>query len=286
MNILYIGSAGVLSIQPFNALLESGIVVSAVGVFKPVHFNNKIIALENASLALAANSSDVPVIDLSLPVAEIVSQCERLSISLILMSCYSRRLPNALMNLAKAGCYNMHPSLLPKFRGPEPIFWQMKNASETGVSWHLVEKEFDTGKVVSQKKILLDDGASYLEICAQIANTGTKLMMQLLSDLTENSLTSTEQNFKLASYQHYPEAQDFVIDLNGSARQAYNFMCAAQIFSTSFICRIANQQFYLRQALGYDNNSSLECVEIQADRLYIPCHEGVLIATYTDKMPV
>ena len=136
MNIFYIGSAGVLSLIPFKKLLSSKFTVSAVGVANPITFKNKIIALENESLSLAANSFNIPVIDLSQAVHDIVAQCESYSIDVILMSCYGQRLPAEIINIAVKGCYNMHPSLLPRFRGPEPIFWQMKLASEIGVSWH------------------------------------------------------------------------------------------------------------------------------------------------------
>ncbi len=74
MNILFIGSSGALSLVPFKSLLSSSHSISAVGVQNPIQFDNKIIALENESLALAANHSSIPVIDMSQPVDEIVKR--------------------------------------------------------------------------------------------------------------------------------------------------------------------------------------------------------------------
>ena len=127
MNILYIGSSGALSLTPFHKLLSSAYSVAAVAVHKPIQFQNKIIALENESLALAATRAEVPVIDLSQALADLIKQISDISIDVILMSCYSRRLPDAIINLPSKGCYNMHPSLLPRYRGPEPIFWQSRS---------------------------------------------------------------------------------------------------------------------------------------------------------------
>ena len=138
MNIFFIGSSGALSLVPFKSLLSSGHSISAVGVQDPIQFDNKIIALENESLALAANHSSIPVVDMSQPVDDIVKQLSAHVIDVILVSCYGKRLPDRIIKLASAGCYNMHPSLLPGFRGPEPIFWQMKYAVAIGVSWHMV----------------------------------------------------------------------------------------------------------------------------------------------------
>ena len=258
MNILYIGSSGVLSLIPFKKLLSSKVTVSAVGVAKPIAFDKKIIALENESLALAANASNIPVIDLSQAVCDIVDQCESYCIDIILMSCYGERLPDEIIKLAVKGCYNMHPSLLPRFRGPEPIFWQMKLASEMGVSWHQVVHEFDAGDIVAQQKVWLEEGESYSAISLQLAEAGAVLMLELLSDLTEDRQKLIPQDSAMASYYPYPEKQDFAIDLKSSAQQAYNFICATRAFAYLYLCQTGNRQFYLDEALDYDNNLMLE----------------------------
>ena len=286
MNILFIGSSGALSLSPFYKLLLSEYSVVAVAVYKPIKFQNKIIALENESLALAASKAEIPVIDLSQSLPELVAQISGITIDVIIMSCYSRRLPDVIIDLATRGCYNMHPSLLPRYRGPEPIFWQMRYADKTGVSWHKVVYEFDAGDIALQKEVFLDDGLSYSEISMFLAETGTDLMLKLLSEIASDSQTLIPQNADDASYCNYPESSDFVIDDRYSAQQIYNFMRATQVFSRSYLFQFDNYQFHLDAALDYDNNRCLETAEILGNRLYIPCNEGVLIATYTDKIPV
>jgi len=284
LNIFFIGSSGALSLSPFEKLISENYNVIAVGVYKPIVFDKKIIALENASLALAANALEIPVIDLSQAVADVVKQCKKYAIDVILMSCYSKRLPNSLIKLASNGCFNLHPSLLPYFRGAEPVFWQMKLAAETGISWHKVVEKFDAGDIVAQKKVYFDDGASYAEINSQLAKSGAALMLSLLSDVTNDQLALKPQNQASASYYPYPVKPDFSIDLNLSAQQIYNFMSATQIFSQPYMCQLGERMVYLNEALDYDNNLSLEEAEVQGDRLYIPCKEGVLMASYTDKL--
>lgn len=295
MNIFFIGSSGVLSLLPFQTLLASQHSIVAVGVNKPVVFGNntscgKIIALENESLALAANQQAIPVLDLSAPVADIIAQCEslgeNLAIDVLLISCYNKRLPDDIIQLARKGSFNMHPSLLPGFRGPEPVFWQMKCASNVGVSWHQVVTELDAGDIVAQNTIYIDDGADYRSITKQLADVGAKLMLELLTSLSANTLVYTEQDAKVASYYHYPDANDFVIDTDKSAQQIYNFMRATAMFSTDYRCRIGRHIFMLDKALDYDNNRVLTAAKVQANKLYIPCKEGVLIAGYTDKIAI
>lgn len=284
MNIFFIGSSGALSLLPFQTLLASQHSISAVGVNSPVYFDKKIIALQNESLALAANQQQIPLIDLSAPVTEIIAYCENLAIDVLLVSCYNKRLPAEIIKLASYGGFNMHPSLLPGFRGPEPVFWQMKQASDMGVSWHHLIAAFDAGDVVQQKKVFIDDGADYIAINKQLAAVASKLMLDLLTKLSTDELVATVQDPKMASYYAYPQHKDFVIDTNLTAQQLYNFMRATAVFSYTYRCQLEKSTFILDKALDYDNNCQLDTAEVEADRLFIPCKEGVLIASYTDKI--
>lgn len=284
MNILYIGSSGALSLIPFKKLLSTEHTISAAGVYNPLVFTNKIIALENEPLALSAQQRGIPVIDLSQPVNDLCEQLSRLDIDLILMSCYSKRLPDEVVILADSGCFNMHPSLLPRYRGPEPIFWQMKEAGDIGVSWHLVTENLDAGDIVKQQKVMLDDGLSFEEINLVLANAGAELMITLLSDIQAQTLKKTPQDEKQASYYTYPEQQDFTVDTAWSAQRAYNFMRATQAYGYACHCKFGGFDLTLEQALDYDNNASLANVEVHGNRVYIPFNEGVLIATYTGKL--
>jgi methionyl-tRNA formyltransferase len=284
MNILYIGSSGALSLAPFKYLNASQHSIVAVGVNNPIVFHNRIIALANESLALAATQQEIPVIDLSQSIENIVQRCKALSVDLILVSCYGKRLPGALTDFPAKGCFNMHPSLLPNYRGPEPIFWQMKEASQTGVSWHRVVHDFDAGDIVAQQNVVLEEGASYSEIKQQLADTGADLLPALLADLSAGTLTAKKQDSELASYYPYPAADDFVVDTSWPAQQAYNFMCATRAFGRPYHCQVGQHRYLLAEAIDYDNNDSLQEAEMKAKRLYIPCKDGVLITTFTVKL--
>lgn len=286
MNVFYIGSAGPLSLIPFKKLLSSSHSITAVGIYKPLIFNSKIIALENESLALAASQANIPVVDLSLDIKSVLQQCSNYAVDVSLMSCYGKRLHEELINFSRLGCYNMHPSLLPYYRGPEPIFWQMREAADMGVSWHKVTADFDAGDIVASKKVLLHDGEHYLEISKLLAEAATSLLPELLTAISDDSVTGIPQDPNTASYYPYPQKTDYIVDPEHSAQQLYNFMCASQIFSQSYRCDVGKYRYTLLQALDYDNNASLDEVAVQSDKLFIPCNEGVLIASYTAKMTI
>lgn len=284
MNIFYIGSSGALSLVPFKKLLSSSHTLSAVGVYKPVTVDAKVITLHNESLAMAACQHGVHIVDLSQPLNQILQQFNNLLIDIIIVSCYGHRIGKELVSIARFGCFNLHPSLLPRYRGPEPIFWQMKTGDVLGVSLHQVVHEFDAGNLVAQKRMIPDDGASYAAINQQLAVCGAELIMQCLLDVSAGDLTTMPQNHDIASYFPYPDEKDFIVDINWSAQHSYNFMRATEKFGLPYKCRTGDYCYLLMIALDYDNNATPECIEVQADRLYIPCAEGVLTATFTDRI--
>ena len=286
MNILFIGSSGSLSLLPFKALVNSRYHLVAVGVYHPLLMNTKIIALENASLALAARQNNIPIIDLSLPVDAIVEQLSTYAIDIILMACYSKRLPDEIINHVKGNCFNLHPSLLPAFRGPEPVFWQLKLGAKTGLSWHRVVHHFDAGEIVMQQSLRFDNGANYRQINHQLAEYGAVLMLQLLAAYGSGTLSAVAQNDQQASYYRYPQAEDFSIDTRTmrSAQQAYNFICATRIFANDYLCYTGTACYRINKAIAYLDTGSRKGLTKQGNYLYIPFHNSVLIAEDAGKL--
>ncbi len=284
MKILYIGSSSALSFVPFKALLSSGYHIVAVGMDNPVVFQQKIIALENESLSLAASEHEIPLINLALPVAEVIRQCRGYAVDIILMACYGKRLPVTFMDFPALGCFNLHPSLLPVFRGPEPVFWQMKAAAKTGVSWHKVVHDFDAGDIVAQQAVSLDDGMDYQQINLLLGKAGAEQILSFLPGMNDALQPVVKQSTELASYYPYPQQQDFVVERQWSARHAYNFMCATDKFGQLYHCQYGSYSYLLGQAIAYEEQADVEEIRVNNGKVIIPCKQSVLIATYAGKI--
>jgi methionyl-tRNA formyltransferase len=162
----------------------------------------------------------------------------------------------------------------------------MMYGADVGVSWHKVSHDFDAGDIVAQQRVKLDDGASYFDISSQLAENGAQLMHKFLAELASGKLTVVPQDEAEVSYYPYPSADDFEIDTNYSARQVYNFMRGTEVFAQPYRYRSGGQCFLLDKALGFDTDLASESTQIERDRLYIPCNEGVLIVSYTDKIDI
>jgi methionyl-tRNA formyltransferase len=103
---------------------------------------------------------------------------------LIVVACFPWRLPVWLRALPTAGCVNIHPSLLPDGRGPEPVFWTFRRGlTETGVTLHLMDEGFDAGPIVAQRRQAIPDDATLESLERDLARLGVQLLIDTLPAL-------------------------------------------------------------------------------------------------------
>jgi methionyl-tRNA formyltransferase len=75
---------------------------------------------------------------------------------LVLCTAFPWRMPAEALAVPRLGCVNGHPSLLPRYRGPTPVAWAVRNGeSEIGLTYHLMDEQFDTGAILAQKAVPL-----------------------------------------------------------------------------------------------------------------------------------
>ncbi len=219
-NIVFIGSQGVLSNIPLRVLLQSGINIKAIALLPEtrqiLENNPKSIAdvkvgddeslSSSASLLEIAQQYQIPVIELSDQLEQSVNALESVETDVILMSCFPRRLPAEIFQLPKFGCYNLHPSVLPAYRGPSPVHWQCEHkVSESGVTVHRVNAEFDEGEIAIQKKIKTRLCVNKVELAYRLAILGGEAFIELVQAIEADELELVPQSEAEASYYGFPE---------------------------------------------------------------------------------
>ncbi len=147
----------------------------------------------------------------------------------ICVACFSRRLPPGVVRLPRLGCLNVHPSLLPDNRGPDPLFWTFRRGEAfTGVTVHLLDEGFDSGPIVIQKAMDIPAGTTEAALEARLATLGGKLLARAVEGLATGALHPTPQDTTRATGYGWPQDDDYVIDLrqgDWSAERAYRFAC-------------------------------------------------------------
>lgn len=277
MNILFIGSNNLLSLKPFTALIESKHTLCAFAFDEENKGNlNTVTEYSIQSLALQNN---IPLIRLDKNYSDAVTTINLIQPDIILVSCYARLLPQTVFSSAKIGAFNIHPSMLPKFRGPAPIFWQLRNgAKPLGVSLHRIDESYDTGNIVLQKKMKVDDGISHEKLTDIFGDIASDLTIELLEAVDNNKLIDSNQIKELASYQSFPIQQDYSIKTTWTAKRIYNFISGYKGKDIYFTCELKGEVVNLMDALSYQNvaYAGMEDKEVlwQDENIKFCCNDG------------
>jgi methionyl-tRNA formyltransferase len=139
------------------------------------------------------------------------------------VACFTRRIPPAALAVPRLGFLNLHPSLLPAYRGPQPLFWQLRDGAMTGATVHYMDDGLDTGDIAAQMSVPLPDGISGPEAERTLALAGLGLLRGVLDELARGVATRWPQG-PGGSTQRAPTGADFALSTLWSARRAFNFM--------------------------------------------------------------
>ena len=129
----------------------------------------------------------------------------------LVVASYGLLLPNAILDAPQHGCLNVHPSLLPRWRGAAPVERAiMAGDAQTGVSIMRVTATLDAGPVYRQRALPINESATGPRVTAALAELGTEILLEVLAALPD--LPAEEQNDDLATYAHKLTAEDARID--------------------------------------------------------------------------
>lgn len=142
----------------------------------------------------------------------------------IVVACYPKLIPSQTRNVATYGAINIHPSLLPEGRGPDPLFWTLRRGDGVaGVTVHLLSDAYDAGPVLSTRTVLYPDGTSEARLEECLARTGGTIAATSIRALMSGTAVAVEQDESMATYQRWPNANDFILEPGMNVRHAFNF---------------------------------------------------------------
>jgi len=114
---------------------------------------------------------------------------------------YAQLLPRTILRIPKAGVVNVHPSLLPRYRGPSPVQSAMlAGEAETGVSLMKITPRMDAGPIIAQERLPIGPRATAPELTATLARLGASLVEQHLEAWVAGEVLATRQDDRLATY--------------------------------------------------------------------------------------
>ena len=274
MKIVYIGSDSSFSLIPFLALVKSKHDMCAFAYDD----NSHISTITSNSIQSVALNHSVDLIKIDADYSNAILKIHSYLPDIIIVSCYPRLLPSSLISIAKEGCFNIHPSMLPLFRGPVPLFWQFREGVDNfGVTLHRMTNKFDDGNIVSQKTVKIEDGVSQSKAMELLAESSGDLVMRMLDDIGNKKLTEKVQDNKYASYQTFPEKNDYSISLTWPAKRIYNFVSAYKERGRVFICEAEDKEYNILDVYSYQNTSYVDDMNIESkNTVILSCNPGYI----------
>ena len=139
---------------------------------------------------------------------------------IILVGSWGERISKEIYDIPKIASINVHPSLLPKYRGPNPYYWVIRNQEQTtGVSFHLIDNDYDTGAILAQEEVKIFPSDTGKTLKERTVLTARGVVCELLKDLSEDIIIPLTQIEEKSTYYSHP--CDFELDFKKSAEENY-----------------------------------------------------------------
>jgi len=149
------------------------------------------------------------------------SEILNLKPDLVVLAAFGQIIPKEILEIPKYGCLNVHPSLLPKYRGASPIQTAiLNNDAETGVTIMLMDKLLDHGDIVASSRFkILDLRYNYQELTKKLAELGADLLIETIPKWVNNEIKAVPQNNKKATFTKIIKKEDGKINWRKSAEE-------------------------------------------------------------------
>lgn len=229
MKIVYFGTPEFASSQ-LEAIISAGYEVAAVVTApdKPAGRGKKI---QSPDVKLTAQKYDLPILQpTSLKSPDFIEELSSYKADLFVVVAF-RMLPEMVWSMPPLGTFNLHASLLPQYRGAAPINHAIINGEkETGLTTFLLDKEIDTGEIMIQEKVTVEDDETAGTLHDKLMHLGNKVIVDTIKMIEEGRVSpqSQESIIERDNLQLKPAPkifkEDCKIDWTKDAKSIYDFI--------------------------------------------------------------
>ena len=199
-----------------QALIDAGYDIAAVVAHHEEARSRKKRPLE---IEAVARAHGIPVLLPERP-ADIINDIKAFKADAAVLVAYGKIIPQRVIDIFPKGIINIHPSLLPRYRGPIPIEQAILDGTQvTGVSIMQLAKAMDAGPVYAQEEVRLTGHESKQALTERLLQIGSRLLIQNLPAILEEKLAPTPQDESLATFCQLISKQDSILDFGRPAEQ-------------------------------------------------------------------
>jgi len=210
---------------------------------------------------------------------ESISQINTFHPDFLVVVAFGQLLKKSVLDIPRNGVLNVHPSILPKYRGPAPIQWAIiHGCSNTGISIMQLDEGLDTGDILQIESVEIDPEETAGMLHDRLAIQGAKLLLQTINQLVENTITPEKQDHTQATYARLLKKQDGRIDWNQSSQSIINLIRGMTPWPGAFTF-IDNKRIKIFKATNVDVSDTVAPGTILnsfPDELWISTGDGAI----------
>lgn len=272
--IIFFGSPQ-FAIPTLKLLIEKGENISLVVTQpdKPKGRGKEVQPTEVKKLAL---EQGLPVIEpQKIRDRDFLHRIESIEPEIAVVVAYGKILPKELLTIPKYGFINLHASLLPKYRGAAPIQWALiKGETVTGVTTMLIDEGLDTGPILLQKEVPIDEEDDYLTLSEKLSLIGAELIYETIIRMREGSLSPIPQTGE-PSYAPQLKKEHGRIDWNFRARDIFNLVRGTYPWPSAY-CFFRNERVKIIRTRVLEGKAEPGLVVKAKEELIVGTGDGLL----------
>lgn len=287
LKIVFFGTPD-FAVESLDMLCRNGYNVAAVVTMpdKPAGRGHKMLHSAVKEYALAHG---LPLLQpLRLKDEEFVGELRRIGADLFIVIAF-RMLPEVVWAMPRLGTFNLHASLLPKYRGAAPINWAVINGeTETGVTTFFLKHEIDTGDVIRQERISIDPDENVGSVHDRLMRLGAELTADTVAHIIAGDLKPVPQSELEAGVEPVPAPKIFKdtcrVDWSRPAAQLHNFVrglspypCAWTDFVLADCTTVASVKIGRARVASGKSAPAQGHVEIGKDSIVVGCADGTAL---------
>lgn len=215
-----------------------------------------------------------------------LNKIKSLNLDLIVCVNFDQILKKDIINLPTIGCINTHASLLPKYRGRAPLNWAMINGEKySGVTVHFIDEGIDTGDIILQEKIKIDEDDYICDLLNKVKNIYPKIVLNSIKSLECNNLNLIKPDLSKGFYVNKRNKDDGKIDFSKPSKDIMNFIKAiSKPYPGAFLYHNNKKIIIWRANLDYNISPQYESLDIGTvvfnnSNLLIKLKDAMLIVT-------
>ncbi|MDK2898191.1 MAG: methionyl-tRNA formyltransferase [Thermotoga sp.] len=222
MRIVFVGTPE-FAAEILEHLIKNGFNVVGV-VTQPDKPRGRGRKVEPTPVKVVAEKHRVPFIQPeSINKKEALEFLRSVGPDVIIVASYGKILGEKVLSLPSLGCYNIHPSLLPKYRGASPIQRVLENGEErTGVTIYKMVRELDAGPIALQREISIDPFETFDQLEKRLIELSKEMSIEFLEKLKVGDIELKEQDHSRATYAPMIKKEDLIVDFSKDAESVKN----------------------------------------------------------------